>query len=529
MSEDTAKYCLVLAGHGSRDLDGVREFEALVELVRARAGGRLVAHAYLEFAQPSIGDVVADCLKAGHHTIVVVPCLLAAATHAKNDMPSQLLELRTKFPQGSIHFGAAMDLHPLLLQLSQERILEAESRSPQVIARSDTCLVVVGRGTSDPDANSDISKLSRMLEEGMGFGASFVCYSGTAKPLVADGLRAAALLGYRRLLVFPYMLFDGILVKRIYAAADGLQERYPAIEVLKAGYLGVHPNVADVFLERAREGLEGRAHMNCSLCKYRVQIVGFEGQVGTPQSTHHPAFTMDLPQARLSPEGSLPTLRWRPYVPSLLEAQSFQMMAEALDWSKYPESVVPALLWLTHTSGDYSLAGEMFFSPGAPETGARALLRCKRVVTDVPMTASGLKQALVEQLGVRLWCGADEREADLAARHSQLTPAAAGIRLAWQRFGNDVVLAIGEAPSAVEEALRLVREHGWRPQLVIGLPVGFVGAAEAKLELRRCLAVPRITNAGPRGGRAWAAAVLNALLIQAINALAAHDSEAINV
>jgi precorrin-8X/cobalt-precorrin-8 methylmutase len=291
----------------------------------------------------------------------------------------------------------------------------------------------------------------------------------------------------------------------------------------------VHPNVADVFLERAREGLEGRAHMNCSLCKYRVQIVGFEGQVGTPQSTHHPTFTMNLPQARVSPEGSLPTLRWRPYVPSLLEARSFQMMAEALDWSQYPESVVPALQWLTHTSGDYSLVGEMFFSPGAPETGARALLRCKRVVTDVPMTASGLKQTLVEQLGVRLWCGTDEREADLAARHSQLTPAAAGIRLAWQRFGNDVVLAIGEAPSAVEEALRLVREHGWRPQLVIGLPVGFVGAAEAKLELRRCLAVPRITNTGPRGGRSWAAAVLNALLIQAVNALAAHESEAINV
>ena len=82
--------------------------------------------------------------------------------------------------------------------------------------------MVVGRGTSDPDANSEIAKLCRMLEEGMGFGTSFVCYSGTAKPLVADGLRTAARLGQQRLIVLPFLLFDGILVKRVYDAAAAL-------------------------------------------------------------------------------------------------------------------------------------------------------------------------------------------------------------------------------------------------------------------------------------------------------------------
>jgi precorrin-8X/cobalt-precorrin-8 methylmutase len=528
MSEKSADYCIVLAGHGSRDIDGLHEFEALVELVRARAGSRLVARAFLEFAQPPIGDVVAACLSEGYQTVVVVPCLLAAATHAKNDMPSQLFELRARFPQASIHFGAAMDLHPRLLQLSQERILETESRSAQVVARGDTCLVVVGRGTSDPDANSDIAKLARLLEEGMGFGTSFVCYSGTAKPLVTEGLRAAATLGYRRLLVFPYMLFDGVLVKRIYAAANAVQERYAELEVLKAPYLGVHPNVADVFLERAREGLEGRAHMNCSLCQYRVQMVGFEGQVGTPQSTHHPAFTAAIPEMSVAPETISPTPRWHPYVPPPLEEESFEMMARALDWSTYPASVVPVLQWIAHTAGDYSTVEELFFSPGVVETGIRALLRCRRVVTDVPMIASGLKGPLIEQLGVRVWCGRDEREAELSARHFQLTTAAAGIRMAWQSFGNDVLLAIGEAPTAVTEALRLIQEHGWRPQLVIGLPAGFVGAAEVKQELKRCLSIPRITNTGTRGGCPWVAAVLNALLIQAVKALAEREDEVVN-
>ncbi|MDP9349646.1 MAG: sirohydrochlorin chelatase, partial [Gemmatimonadota bacterium] len=280
-------YGIVIAGHGSRDPDGIREFEALMRLVRERSPGRRITHGYLEFATPTLDEAVRANLALGSKRVVMVPGVLLAASHAKNDMPSELLALRREHPGAEFHLGAAMDLHPLLLELCRERIVEAEARSPRTVRRSESCLVVVGRGTTDPDANSEISKLTRMLEEGMGFGTSFVCYSGTARPLVKDGLRAAARLGYERLVVLPYFLFDGVLVKRITAAVEALRERHPGLEVLQAGYLGVHPHVADVFLERAREGVEGRAHMNCSLCKYRVQIVGFEEQVGAPQQGHH--------------------------------------------------------------------------------------------------------------------------------------------------------------------------------------------------------------------------------------------------
>src|SRR5581483_5409804 len=215
--------------------------------------------------------------------VVMLPALLLGASHAKNDMPGELALLKRQFPSVEFHYGAPMDLHPLLLRLAQQRIIEAEQLARSAARRADSCLVVVGRGTSDPDANSEVSKLARMLEEGMGFGASFVCYAGTAEPGVGAGLRSAAKLGYPRVVVFPYFLFDGVLVKRIYAAAAELQARHPETEVLKAGYLGPHEDVAAVFLERAQEGLDGRATMNCSLCKYRVQIVGFEEQVGAPQ------------------------------------------------------------------------------------------------------------------------------------------------------------------------------------------------------------------------------------------------------
>jgi precorrin-8X/cobalt-precorrin-8 methylmutase len=517
MTDSGNDYAIILAGHGSRDPDGVREFEALVSLVRSRATDRYVGHGFLEFATPTIDVAVRHAIEKGARQVVMVPGVLLAASHAKNDMPSELLALKQAYPGIGFHFGAAMDLHPKLLHLCQERIIQAEAQSAQTISRTDTCLVVVGRGTSDPDANSEISKLTRMLEEGMGFGASFVCYAGTAKPLVADGLKAAALLGYSRIIVLPWFLFDGVLVKRIYAAADAIQARHQELEVLKTGYLGAHPLVAEVFLERAREGIQGRATMNCAMCKYRVQILGFEKQVGVPQQAHH-VHVRGLAAANTEALTAKPA--FKPYVPHPIEAESMRIIDEGRDWSAIPVDQQLVLKRLVHTSGDFDIVDDVFISPGAVVTGIRALLRCRQVVTDVTMVQSGMKRALLEQLGIQTWCGVHDRETGLLAQAHGMTRSAAGIRRAWEKFGNDVIVAIGDAPTAITETVRLVREHGWRPQLIIGLPVGFVGTRECKEELRRLMQVPRITNRGTRGGSPWAASAVNAMMIGAINQLA---------
>jgi precorrin-8X/cobalt-precorrin-8 methylmutase len=505
---------LVVAGHGSRDPDAVREFEALVELVRARATGQVVTHGYLEFSSPTIDEAVRANLATGSKEVAVVPGVLLAARHAKNDMPAEVLALARDYPAIDFHFGAPLGLHPKLLQLAQERVVSAEGTSSRTVRRADTCLVVVGRGTTDPDANGDVAKMARMLEEGMGFGAVHVCYSGTAAPLVADGLRAAARMGYARLIVLPFFLFDGVLVKRIYAAADDIAAREPGIEVLKAGYFGVHPLVADVMIERAAEAVAGRAAMNCSLCKYRVQIVGFENQVGEPQRAHHVAV-----RGLLAKEAA-PGARMAPYVPHPIEKESFEIIAAGRDWSGFPAAQLTILQRLVHTSGDFHAVDDIFFSPGAVEAGIRALLRCKRIVTDVTMVQTGLKRQLLEQLGIDTWCGVHDRETHLMSESLGITRSAAGIRRGFEKFGNDVVVSIGDAPTAIAEAVRLIRDHGWRPQLVIGLPVGFVGTRETKELLRRTLQVPRITNSGTRGGSPWAASVVNGMMIDAVNMLA---------
>jgi sirohydrochlorin cobaltochelatase len=126
-----------------------------------------------------------------------------------------------------------------------------------------------------------------MLWEGMGFGWAETGFSGVADPRVPAALDRAARLGFRRIAIFPYFLFTGILVKRIYAAVDEAAARFPEIEFLKVGYFNDHPRVLEAFAERLAEIGVAPPAMNCQLCKYRVQIIGHGEAVGTPQAGHH--------------------------------------------------------------------------------------------------------------------------------------------------------------------------------------------------------------------------------------------------
>src|ERR687891_541318 len=98
---------------------------------------------------------------------------------------------------------------------------------------------------------------------------AFASSTAVTLPLVGPGLEHAVKLGYQRIIVFPYFLFTGVLVKRIYDITDEMAARHPDIEFLKAGYLNDHPLVLDAFAERVREILAGTNAMNCQMCKYR--------------------------------------------------------------------------------------------------------------------------------------------------------------------------------------------------------------------------------------------------------------------
>ena len=183
--------------------------------------------------------------------------------------------------------GRDLGIDAKLLSAARERIDAVLQRAESDIGLDETCLVVIGRGTSDSDANGNVAKVARMLWEGMGFAHAEIGYSGVAHPRTEVALERAARLGFRRIVVFPYFLFTGVLVRRIYDAADLVAARHPEIEFLQAHYLDDHPQVVETFVERIRGILAGDVNMNCGLCKYRTRVLGFEQDHGAPQESHH--------------------------------------------------------------------------------------------------------------------------------------------------------------------------------------------------------------------------------------------------
>ncbi len=285
-TENTEKLGVMLCGHGSRDIEAVAQFAKLSNSLKQRFPQYPVEYGYLEFAKPIIRTGL-DSLKAqGVTRVLAVPGMLFAAGHAKNDIPS-VLNTYAAANGLQIDYGKELGIDPKMLKAAADRIQEAIDGADDSVSVHDTLLVVVGRGASDPDANSNVSKVTRMLWEGFGFGWAETAYSGVTFPLVEPALERAVKLGFKRIIVFPYFLFTGILIKRIYDGVDAVAAMNSNIEFIKAPFLNDHPKVIDTFVERLEQILEGNNHMNCSLCKYRTQVLGFEAQVGEAQESHH--------------------------------------------------------------------------------------------------------------------------------------------------------------------------------------------------------------------------------------------------
>jgi sirohydrochlorin cobaltochelatase len=224
---------VMICGHGSRDPEAVAEFDAMARGLAGLLPQYDVASGYLEFARPTIREGLDALAVRGSKRIYALPAMLFAAGHVKNDIPWELNTFAAENPGITLECGRDLAIEPKLLAAARARIEEAEAKAP-ALAREQTLLLVVGRGTNDPDANSNISKIARMLWEGMGLGWAEAAFSGVAHPRVEAGLERAVKLGFPRIIVFPYFLFTGVLVKRIFAETDAVASRHPEISFLKA-------------------------------------------------------------------------------------------------------------------------------------------------------------------------------------------------------------------------------------------------------------------------------------------------------
>lgn len=285
-----SKIGVMICGHGSRSQAAVDEFSVLAK----KLPGYLPAdwemeYGYLEFANPVIRDGLDTLREKGCDRILAVPGMLFAAMHSKNDIPTVLNTYAAKHGI-EVSYGRELGVDPKMIAAAGARIAEAVEKADAEtgpVPLHETCLVVIGRGASDPDANGNVAKIARMLQEGMGFGWCEVGYSGVTFPLVEPCLNHAAKLGYKRIIVFPYFLFTGILIDRIYGFTDQVAAAHPDIDFVTAGYLNDHDDVLRTFAERITEQIGEVPPPNCAMCKYRTQVLGFEAEVGAVQESHH--------------------------------------------------------------------------------------------------------------------------------------------------------------------------------------------------------------------------------------------------
>ena len=276
---------LLLVGHGSRSLEGVAEYWRLAEVLRACAPALEVGCGFIELSEPDLDTSIDDLIQRGAASVVAVPLVLLGAGHLKTDGPAAMARARLRHPHTSLHYAAHLGVHPSMLALAEERIRAALNEGEP----SETSVVLVGRGSSDPDANADLFKVARLLWDGRGLRGIEASFVSLASPSVPDAMERCRLLGARRIVVAPYFLFTGILVDRIREQADKWARDHESdgIEVAHADYLGPVEPVARLVLERYREAVEGEAAMNCDCCIYRVSLPGYEHQVGAPVISHH--------------------------------------------------------------------------------------------------------------------------------------------------------------------------------------------------------------------------------------------------
>lgn len=196
--------------------------------------------------------------------------------------------------------------------------------------------------------------------------------------------------------------------------------------------------------------------------------------------------------------------------PEEIEARSFSIIETLLPPLDLPPEARPVLVRMIHAAGDASLAPDVRVHPQAVAAGVAALRGGAPIFTDVKMVASGIDAARAARLGCAVRCVIDEPGVAERARAEGTTRAVAAVRLMGPAMAGSVV-AVGNAPTALLALLDLIDGGMAPPALVVGIPVGFVAAAEAKAELAR-RAVPHITILGARGGSPLAAAAVNALL-----------------
>ena len=197
--------------------------------------------------------------------------------------------------------------------------------------------------------------------------------------------------------------------------------------------------------------------------------------------------------------------------PMEIENRSMEIIAPHLEGLNLDEAQTKVYSRMIHASGDVEYALVIRIHPDAIKATQEALKKGANIYTDVEMVRTGIHKASFNRYGGKIECRVSDPEIAKLAKEKGITRSMAAMR----SFGKDLdgaIIAIGNAPTALFEVLRMVEEENIRPAVIIGIPVGFVGAADSKQLLAENTKIPYITVEGTKGGSPIAASAINAIM-----------------
>lgn len=199
--------------------------------------------------------------------------------------------------------------------------------------------------------------------------------------------------------------------------------------------------------------------------------------------------------------------------PQRIEGKSFEIIDEEIGEHPFTAEQYPVVQRVIHSSADFELGKSMLFHPGAVKAGIQAIKNGEKIVADVQMVQAGISKPRLEKYGSEVKVYISDPDVLAEAKRLDTTRAIISMRKGAKEVDGGIYV-IGNAPTALLELIRLVKEGEAKPSLIIGMPVGFVSAAESKEELAK-LDIPFITNVGRKGGSTAVVAALNAISILA--------------
>lgn len=265
------KDTLLIVGHGARDKegDGNREVEAFAQRWRQRRPELTIQVCFIEYAEVLLAEGLSRAAQ-GADRVLVLPLILGAAGHVRMEIPAAIDQARINFPQVTFLCSRNIGAEGKVLDMVRFRLHQAMARLDMPDPRT-TGVILLGRGSSEPAANAEVAKLSRWLYETTDHELIDIAFTGITHPRLEGVVQRQVRLGMSQLIVLPFYLFTGRLIKRIQRQVDRLRTTYPDRPLALAPYIGHHDKLFELMEERWQECASGSpALLACDGCSYRA-------------------------------------------------------------------------------------------------------------------------------------------------------------------------------------------------------------------------------------------------------------------